>query len=263
MTSSRYAGFENENSYRNYPFSESADLHDVSGAPFATDVFVDAFLYPVSSVQTGLVLSVVDFGKGGLVEVALSETGEVLSGTGADGTVELYDYSGRHAGTLACGPGWDREIRSARRMEFEGLRFAPSVTAVVVHDGVMGFDAGGSVATGRIVELVGDGCVTPVLSDTQLGPELSFDVQDDSVVERSPVVRKIVFVVAGRTIFDVERQSDNAVLLTTPMLDREDVCWRAHAEDSVAAVADTCPDSNDLPSCPRGSVPFSLKEIVC
>ena len=61
MTEQRYAGFENLNSYRNYPFSETANLYDLNGVVLAEDIFVDAFLYPIVDEMSSVSLTLVDF----------------------------------------------------------------------------------------------------------------------------------------------------------------------------------------------------------
>lgn len=263
MIEQRYAGFENLNSYRNYPFSETADMNDRQGVPFATDILVDAFLYPIVPEPTRVLLTLVDFSAGGYVEITLEKSKETISGTFDGSYIELYDHIGRHVGTISCGPGWGRELPTGRKRMFDGVEFSPSVLSPVLYEGVvsMATDVGITDRTTRKhVELVGDGCITPVLEEKPYGPELWFDVQDDYVYDTSPVVRKMLFAAIGRTLFDIQDQSEDTVLATTPALDREDVCWQAHQEDSVAAIVDTCKDdSND--TCPAEELPFKIQEI--
>jgi len=260
MTSERYQEFENENSYRNYPFSETASMEDRDASALATDVFVDAFLYPVVDSYAVPLLKLLDFSKGGLVEISVGDG--TISGSFSGGSVELYDGLGRHAGTLVCGPGWGREASAMRVREFDGVEFASSAVSVIVHPGVHSFDVGnGSRTTRKFVEFVGDGCITPVLENKDTGPELSFDVQNDELPTDTLYVRQLLFVAVGRTVFDISEQSEDTVLLTTPTMDREDVCWQAHQEDAVSTVVDTCDDSNDEPPCPSVPPPFKLEEI--
>lgn len=260
MVGERYAGFENLNSYRNYPFSETADLNDVDGVVLAEDVFVDAFLYPIVDEMSSVSLTLVDFSKGGYVEAKVSN-GQTLSGRYDGNAVELYDFFDRHVGTIMPGPGWDREMRSMRARTFKGVEFAPSAVSPIVHPGVysMSNEEESERTTRRNIVLVGDGCITPVLENKPYGPELHFDVQDDYVYDMSPVVHQILFAAVGRTLFDIQDQSEDTVLATTPSMDREDVCWQAHQEDAVAAIVDTCDDSNDY--CPPSQVPFKIQEI--
>lgn len=260
MTDQRYAGFENLNSYRNYPFSETANLNDVQGVPFAVDIFVDAFLYPVVASPTRVLLTLVDFSRGGYVEISLEGLKETISGSFDGSAVELYDSLGRHAGTLSCGPGWQRELPTGRVRMFDGAEFAPSVLSPIPYDGVVSLSFDEARTTRKHIELVGDGCITPVLEEKPYGPELHFDVQDDYVPDTSPVVRQVLFAAIGRTLFDITDQSEDTVLATTPLLDREDVCWQAHQEDAVSAIVDTCADeSNDV--CPAEEPPFKIQEI--
>lgn len=262
MVEQRYAGFENLNSYRNYPFSETADLNDRNGVVLAEDVFVDAFLYPIVEHESKVALTVLDFAKGGYVEASVVGSGRIVSGTYDGSAVELYDFFDRHVGTIVPGPGWKREMGSMRRREFAGVEFAPSAVSPIVHPGVysMSNPDGSQRTTRRNVVLVGDGCIVPVLEEKPYGYELHFDVQDDYVYDASPVVRQILFAAIGRTLFDIQDQSEDTVLATTPALDREDVCWQAHKEDAVSTIVDTCADeSNDY--CPAEQLPFKIQEI--
>jgi len=250
VTGTRYAEHENLNSYRNYPFSETADLRDGSGSRIASDVFTDAMLYPVVTEARRLRLSVLDCASG---EVAVTDGETVVSGSESDGSVELYDAYGRHAGTIVCGPGWDRERQSGRRREFDGLWFAPQAECPVVHSGVMGLADEGRTwrTTRRDIVLRGDGNITPVLSDTESGPVLRFDAQYEPPASGRRLVRQILFATAGQTMFEIsESGEDSAVELSMSEMDREDVCWHAHLGDDVAVVADACSGGGQEPCGP-------------
>lgn len=263
MTGSVFIGRENSGLYRSYPFAEGAAVEDSDGVALATDVFVDAFLYPVMPEPAPLYLSRIS-PRYGVVEVSCGDEGGetvVLHGSAnaESGSIELYDLNGRHGGVLVCGYGWGREFKAMRERSFApgSAAFSSFVMSPIPYSGVESvvFAEGQNGRThGRRLVFRGDGAITPVLKASDSGATLYFDASY-STSERTdapPPVRQLVFAVEGRTVFDVQKQSDDTVLLTTPQLDREDLCWQAHQEDSVVNVVDTCaPD----PSSPSGSCP--------
>ena len=262
-TGIRYVEHENLNSYRNYPFSETAGLNDSDGAAIAADVFVDAILYPVVSEAIPLRLSLLDCAE----RYAEVTDGTVtIAGTVDGDCIELYDGLGRHAGSLMLGPGWDREKASGRKRVFEDLRFSAAACCPVVHDGVTSLsDEDGTWRTRRRdLVLEGDGSIVPVIEETQFGPELRFDAQFSREGSGKRLVRQVLFAVAGQTIFAISDEADDsAVNLYTSPLDREDVCWQAHKEDAVAVVADACSDSAEE-GCPKVFIGVRSQEAkVC
>ena len=257
----RYTQHENENSLRNYPFAESCVLADEAGAALATDMFVDAVLHPIIRSEAKVELKSIDFSKGGVVTLSCGES-ELTGSAGADDdTMDLYDSHNRRAGTLVLGDGWKREHDTLRLRTFSGIEFCPAATCPVVYNGVEGFVApDGSETTRKNVVFEGDECLTPVLEETNAGTVLSFDAIFDPVVATNEgAIRQIVFAAIGKTIFSISDDSDENVLVTTPELDREDICWQAHREDSVSTVADTC---EPKPDCPTTNIPTRREEIV-
>lgn len=243
-----YAEHENLNSYRNYPFSETSDTKDKDGAELAADVFVDAMVYPVVPEPTGVRLTELRSDTG---EVFMEcGSGDTLSGSWSDGSVELYDGMGRHSGTLVCGPGWEREATTGRRRTFENLWLSAAVCCPVVHDGVIGMtDEDGSWRTSRKnLVMSGDGLITPVLTDTDHGPELRFDAQYAPNMRPRSVINQVVVAVCGRTVFDVAQVDDGTVEVYATDLDREDICWQAHKEDAVSVVVDACAEQEECPT---------------
>jgi len=243
-TGTLHREFGNLNEYRNYPFAEGASLLDKNGISLATDIIVDACLYPVTTSSAILYLSEIDMTKGTVMVSGQGYQG-TLSGNEADGVVELYDEKGRHAGTLVCGPGWEREKASGRVRTFSNAIFASSVCCVIPFSGVLSLSSTanpGVSAKGRNITLLGDDCITPVLEDGPRGKRLSFDAQAPAA--KSGAVRSIVIIAKGKTPFSIEA-SENTALLTVPEMEREDVCYQAHQEDAIATVADTCKDPSD------------------
>ena len=257
-----YLEHESSNSYRNYPFSEHANIYDNNGVYLATDVFVDAILYPIVKENTKLFLTNIVADS----VIVSMENDETLSGTYYNGVIELYDSYNRHAGTLICGNGWEREKKSGRNRSFNGIEFSSAVCCPIVHNGVLriGNSDNSSYTTCKNVKLVGDDCITPVIEHTNLGNVLSFDVQAPfySSYEEN-AVKQVIFASYGDTLFDLlEMPSGNTVYLSAPQLSREDVCWQAHKEDSVSAVVDTC--ENDVILCPSENIPYKIQDIrIC
>jgi len=243
-TGVRYVEHVNENSYRNYPFSESSSLLDTSGAALPSDVVVDAFMYPVVSSAEPIRITRINASRG----VAEAECGQVaLSGEYADGCVEFKDALGRHAGSLVCGPGWGRESSSGVDREFDGAWLSSRVCCPVVYDGVVSMTDENATwrTTRRDISFQGDGTITPVLEDKGLGPELRFDAQFFSEPDTKSVVRQIVFACAGESLFDVEEVDDGVVEVIAYPVDRDDICWQAHREDAVSVVVDACERQED------------------
>ena len=237
----RYVEHGNLNSYRNYPFSETAVLRDTNGVSIPSDVFTDAVLHPVVDDALPMRLSLVDHAAGS-VEIsygAHSMSGYEDQDTGA---VELFDELGRHAGSLVCGPGWGREKASMRRMEFEEAWFSSLVCCPVVHTGVVSISDENRTwrTTRRDIVFEGDGFITPVLTETEIGPELRFDAQYTPPPSGKRLVNQVVVAVIGDTLFSAAALGGGNVELAMPPLDREDICWQAHKEDAVATVADAC-----------------------
>lgn len=259
----RYTERENEGSLRNYPFAESCSMADENGAPLATDVFVDAVLHPIVSECKAVELRSIEFSAGGKVVLSCGDI--ELSGIAGedDSAMDLYDSHGRRAGTIVLGEGWRREHGTMRDRTFSGIRFCPAVTCPVVYGGVEGIVAPDGSETSRMnVVFSGDSCLTPVLEENAYGPVLSFDaIYDPNKSDSEGAVRKIIFAAVGKTIFSISADGPSDVLLVTPELDREDVCWQAHQEDSVSTVVDTC---QSKPHCPTTDIPIRSEEIgVC
>lgn len=253
-----YPEHENLNSYRNYPFAETANLDDTVGVALAQDVFVDAFLYPVVSEATELSLTRFRM-PDGYVEV--SGDNVLISGTYENGTVELYDSRGRHAGSLVCGSGWEREKASGRDRTFEGLAFASTTCSPVIYAGVLSVSDEGETmrTTRRNIVFEGDGKIVPHLENNKLWFDALPGEKTSSYM--SPI-RSILFVNEGKTLI----RADEGLLLgnnTAQILglategihfSREDICWQAHKEDAVAVVSDTC-EEEDAPACPPVEIP--------
>lgn len=257
----RYAEHENLNSLRNYPFAESVVVKDDNGAPLSSDVFVDAILHPIVSVPSLVNLASVDFVHGGEVTLLCGDI--VLKGHAEKNasTMDLYDGHGRRSGTLGLGDGWQREYETFTVRRFSNAVFCSAVTCPIVYDGVEGFDLpSGEETTRKNVVFVGDDCLTPVIERSNAGTTLSFDaIFDPGKKENEGAVRQIVFAAIGKTVFSISRYNGSSVLVTTPMLDREDICWQAHREDSVSTIVDTC---EETPKCPEKPIPTQNQEIV-
>lgn len=253
-----YAGWESLNAGRRYPFSESCAMLDSKGVPLDDGVFSDASVYPVVYGELpdgieppGLVL--MDPPSG---EVRLSFNGGELVGrcSAESRTIDLEDGDGRPCGCLVTGPGWASEFGSMRARRFSGAFLAPSAFMPVSIPWVAGFEDPSGARTSRMdVSFVGDGSIRPRLSDGPDGTVLSFDATYDRDEPFGGVVRQLVVACVGDTLFDVsvdQAMPDGTAYVSTPVMDREDVCWHAHAEDSVSVVVDTCESTETCRSDP-------------
>ena len=220
---------------------------------------MDACLYPIAAetpdavapALTGLYLAE------GYVEISWAGSPNAIGGTEKDGVVELYDEEGRHAGTLVCGPGWEREKTSGRTRVFGGIRFASYVCWTIPYAGVTSLydtEEPTNKATRRNIVLQGDGCVVPKLEQRDDGTGvLSFDVQAPKGDET--LVRQLVVIATGTTPFSAEQvnRPDNVPDDAFAFVDiewmadgklvaigREDICFNAHKEDGITQVVDTC-----------------------
>lgn len=256
MTGVVYQEHESGNLYRSYPFSEGTRVVDTDGVEFPTDVFSDAILYPILRESCQLYLTKVS-PHYGTVEISCGSADKsevVLTGSlsGVSDTIELYDAKGRHGGTLVCGYGWKREYESMRERVFRPMTavFSSFVTSVIPYSGVESIVFDTASTSRKNVVFKGDGVIEPILERDDDGYILSFDASyvPNSEGGRVPI-RQLIFVADGRTVFDIVKQSDDTVLLTTPQMDREDLCWQAHKEDSLVSVVDTCEDET-WSSCP-------------
>jgi hypothetical protein len=181
-----------------------------------------------------------------------------------DASMELYDAHGRHAGSLVLGQGWSREFESARKWEFSSIAFCAFVSCPVVYAGVEAIVApNGDEAINRSIRVEGDDCISPVLEENDGRFELSFDaVFDPGMSGDEGAVRQIVFAAVGRTLFSISSDGGADVLLSTPEIDRDDVCHQAHREDSVSTVSDTC--ERPPSPCPDPHIPTKHDEIpIC
>lgn len=265
----QYLEHESSNAYKFYPFAESSTLVDENKAEFATDIFVDAILYPIihSDHITGSIkLSHVDFPNKKVV--VNYENSDELIGYEEQGVVELFDKHNRHAGTLICGPGWSREVSTGRIRDFSNLVFSSFVSCPIPHAGVYGIsnEEETITTTRKNIILKGDDCIKPVLRQDNGSSYLSFDVQYNKSLNPSKnPIRQIIFTSVGKSLFSLTSDSfsNNTVLLTAPTIDREDVCWQAHKYD-VATVVDTCASEDSTESCTPAPIPYISQAIeVC
>lgn len=253
--------FENLNRYRSYPFSESSSMLDSEGVALPCDVFSDAVLYPVNG-SGGLFMSALDC-IGRTVEVS-DASGVVMVGSLAPeaAVVDLYQ-NGRHAGTIATGPGFDREMAAGRRRVFEGTaEFAASAVCPIRHDGVSSivFDGRAHTSEARTLKFAGRG---RLVARSGIGadgePYMWFDVRSSMYSSPSPgsndqpedgdtPISRIHVVGEAGSLFMADMESSSRAYLFLRGMDRDDVCSRAHLADRVAIVRDTC-ENPDQESC--------------
>jgi hypothetical protein len=259
--------FENRNSNRSYPFDGRSAVLDSSGAELATDVFVDAIVYPVSSY--GARLSEADFSSGRITVVSGDEE---FSGTVSDGKVELFSSSGRHFGTIICGPGIDRELESGRKRAFPDATLSSACVVPIMMDCVTRLYTRNGVSSDHgHVMLVGKGRLsTTIVTDVVDGEPVDtirFDVarardrSEEQSSDKLPRLVDLMVAVRGKSLFSVSELDSGSVLVTMAgLLDREDVCYHAHLEDPASIVYDTCPEQPEMECAPCD---IGYKSEVC
>lgn len=287
MPETRHAEFENLNRYRSYPFSDSSSLEDAHGVAFPNDAIVDAALYPVN--PDGDPELVLFDPMGGVAEVSCGSVSLKGSISAGSSSVELYQ-GGRHAGTLVAGPGFDREVASGRRREFNGTAvFASAAVCPVRHDGVTSvvFADRGSYAVGWLgMVFAGKGRMTAKSSRRPDGDmDVFFDVEAKSRTEgdgsgsggsstedSGGYIRQIHVAVVGKTLFRADPELPGGAYLWLANadwgkqgedagLDRDDVCSRAHLGDEIQVVRDTC-GVDSKPCNPESDLPSKSESFV-
>ena len=157
-----FKGYENENRYRNYPFSETSSMEDGNGIVLPSDVFIDAIVYAVN-VKGVVRMSRLDFAErvveisddSGMIGIGKLELGK--------GRVQLYDSLqgsdyfgcqrttgyGYAVGVIVCGPGFDRELSTGVVHEYgeKSAVFAPSAVCPIAYSGVTSIDVRGEIET--------------------------------------------------------------------------------------------------------------------
>ena len=289
MQEKLFTGFENANRYRSYPFSEMSLPVDQDGVTLPSDVFIDAILYPVNSVGR-IRMSLFDCSSG-RIEFS-DDNGAIAIGVPkiGDKTVWLYDtlngvdpicsdrpIKGRPVGTVACGPGFDRELSTGRIHSYSGAFLSPSAVCPIAYSGVKSIRVVGNITTAleclessnpsdilledRNVGIVGEGNLVCRMSGNSNKMYMWFDVlqpyskhSDVTVYEETKTgkksnkkpkvaIKSLSVAVLGKSLFNVDCIGDDDVLVTMETLDREDICYQANREAiSSKAKIDICPD---------------------
>ena len=259
---------DNENSLRRFPFSENSRLVDDDGGELGTNVFVDAIFYPVSGAGTRCFLYDIDY-PSGVVRVlfcrdipditeygwrdAISEK-QLLTGNKTGSVIEFEDWRGRHAGTLACGSGWNEAARINGFKSFPLIEFSASVCCPVNPSFVTGFsDSYGRTTKKRTVVLQGDGFIVPVLRKEKDGtPVLSFDLVPKWYhSDVGNPLKQLVMSGIGHRAFNLSKMADGSVLVDTPGLDRDAIRSYNMREAilSKSGVVDICNPSGADDNC--------------
>ena len=268
--------WESTNAWLRHPFSESASFISTTGVELPNDAIVDAFVFPTFDAgpwwdgiePSPPKLVKADFGNGIL---EFSFNGGVLVGTMSEkGSARVVDENGADCGVVVKGPGWDGLSLSSVSMDFDGVELSSSAFCPVSVPGVSSFaNEDRSVKTTCTnVEFVGDGVIKPIVERSPGNSpgdwRLRFDVYRKSESEPG-VVRQLIVACVGRTPFDIadmeEMEDGNAVFLSMPSVDRDDVCWNAHREDDASIVVDTCEPETSA-ECPPTIPPVRNRTIT-
>lgn len=261
--------FENENSYRNYPFAGTAEIRSDDGVEFPSDVFVDALLYPVNPS-----------GRMKLDEFVPSENRFSFSDENNENRVDGVivgnrgdlTQDGRPAGTVVFGSGLKREVGSGRKWSFSNLwvssRCVVPVPGPVVFD--IEFEGQNVKTVGGFVTVRGEKRLKAIGgSKTIDGVEyqtMRFDFKQKSTREETDkddklYIKSIVIVRKPGSMLDFTGgglYSPGSIPVTCCAhlflrgLSREDICFQANREEAVSKVFDTCVGGDsDIPDiCP-------------
>ena len=220
-----YAEFENENSFRSFPFAEGTSLSDSNGETLDTSSFIDAMLYPDN--PSGRVrLSAIDFEED-LIEIS-DDDGVIGTGQIED-VINVVSTDGKRIGTLLT-----RNLTStaAIRREFSELYFSSSCVCAFNAAGVTGLRIGDTVMTGKIV-FEKSSTITPEIVQNGNDYTLSLSVISAMSSGETPSIKKIVVMQSKGTIFGVGEYNANSIEVTLGTISREDFCDTAHREDTI------------------------------
>lgn len=244
----RNVEFENENRYRNYPFSQDSTFLSENGVKLGENVFVDAILYPFGA-KGRLYLSELNVDSRNLT--INDDNGPVLHGkiVGSDKKIELLDNFGRHSGTIVCGTAGD-ECFSYGNLTFPStaLMFVTSVCVPLYTPGVTSLTIKDKKLDGSLLFYGKSSVFTPVASSGIVGntSSLYFNAHrlgtSGSQSSGKTPIKKIYVVSEEGSIFRISSQSDNNVLVTIADMNRDDVCAHANAnviKDKTSDI-DTC-----------------------
>ena len=227
--------YRNQNSQRQYPFSDDALLTDNTGQRLPVDFLVDAFLYPIDIVGRPY-LSKIDLGEG-TIHFADSETSRELGVAEFNvHDTEAYVYEsdyGRQIGILAFGEGLPHIFQGATIRIFlaEQTPFAPTAYIPLNQSGVRGFILpSGDVVSGDVI-FEGRNGVQVTSENTMEGiPLLRIDVigvPDIPLEDCREVcipIREICIERKSGSAVDISQYGDDAVALFGSGFDLTDIC---------------------------------------
>ena len=228
--------FENENALRSYPFSAECVPAADEELRIASDVFVDAALYPINP-EGRLYLSGVS--DKGLFSIS-DDTGVIMTGEPSGSIVEFYDLSGldRHVGTLVAS---SKEMLEefagrgvAREYGVENTAFASSCVFPVVIDGVVSLSVAESSKVAGVTGFSNGPNDDIRVSSKELDDgrrTLRFDVLPRPGIKNDASIRRIICVVDGQTPFRISKTHYNIVMVKLGLgVNKEVVCSAAHRE---------------------------------
>ena len=259
--------FENENALRSYPFSAECVPAADEELRIASDVFVDAALYPINP-EGRLYLSGVS--DKGLFSIS-DDTGVIMTGEPSGSIVEFYDLSGldRHVGTLVAS---SKEMLEefagrgvAREYGVENTAFASSCVFPVVIDGVVSLSVAESSKVAGVTGFSNGPNDDIRVSSKELDDgrrTLRFDVLPRPGIKNDASIRRIICVVDGQTPFRISKTHYNIVMVKLGLgVNKEVVCSAAHREDHYE-MADTCDEAQPpLPNEEPLPEKYQLEEV--
>ena len=219
-----YAEFENENSFRAYPFAEGSVLEDNNGEPLDTSMFIDAMMYP-SNPYGRVRITAIDFERN---TIEVSDDNGVIGVGDIGDNIKIYN-NGTLIGRILT---HNLVSTAAARREFDNLYFASSCVLAFNPAGVTGVRVGNEVLTGKIV-LDSSDTVTPELVSNNGEYYLSLNIIASQVSSDTPSIKRIFVLRSQGTIFDVGEFNVNSLKVSLGPVSRDDICENAHREDSI------------------------------
>ena len=217
----------NSNSYRKYPFADSASMLDTNGVLLPTDFIVDMHLFPIDLAGFPY-LSAVSSHSGELyfADSATGVTFGVAAYTAAGGAVEVLDGSNRVVGMVVLGDSAGVVLGATRAFTADATMLAPTAYTPVNQTGVRGIQLpDGSVVTGHVTFEGVDGVnvVTTHTLDGRMILRVDVIGVPPTTAKETPICTILVQQSEGASLA-VSKYGDSALALTVPTMELDSLC---------------------------------------
>ena len=231
--------YRNQNSRRNYPFTDNAILTDTDGIELPLDFIIDAFMYPID-LENSLYLSKIDFEE---KKIYFADTiTDTIHGcaefTLDDSEAYVYDIDyTRQIGTLVFGAGLTSIFGGRNLRTFLPLAtsFCPTAFIALNQEGVRGIAIGNSLITGAITVEGEDGINITSYIGTTGKNILKIDVvgvlrpTDEDCGDACPLIKTIYAYRMPNSLFMVAKPNAYSISLSGYYFTLSDVCAKQRA----------------------------------